>query len=134
MLSGALIKRFPDGLADDTVNIDFTGTGGQSFAAFLAKGITFNLVGEANDYTGKGMSGGRLIVRPSSNFKGAAANNIIVGNTVLYGATSGEAFFAGLAGERFAVRLTGTCAVVKGTSNHGCEYMTGGTVMVLGET
>ena len=134
MLSGALIKRFPDSLADDTVNIDFTGTGGQSFAAFLAKGITFNLVGEANDYTGKGMSGGRLIVRPSSNFKGAAANNIIVGNTVLYGATSGEAFFAGVAGERFAVRLSGACAVVEGTGDHGCEYMTGGTVVVLGET
>ena len=134
MLSGALIKRFPDGLADDTVNVDFTGTGGQSFAAFLAKGITFNLVGEANDYTGKGMSGGRLIVRPSSNFKGAVANNIIVGNTVLYGATSGEAFFAGVAGERFAVRLSGACAVVEGTGDHGCEYMTGGTVVVLGET
>lgn len=134
MLSGALIKRFPDGLADNTVNVNFTGTGGQSFAAFLAKGITFNLVGEANDYTGKGMSGGRLVVRPSADFKGAAANNIIVGNTVLYGATSGEAFFAGVAGERFAVRLSGACTVVEGTGDHGCEYMTGGTVIVLGET
>ncbi len=134
MLSGALIKRFPDGLDDDSLQVNFTGTGGQSFAAFLVKGITFNLVGEANDYTGKGMSGGRLIVRPSPNFKGAAANNIIVGNTVLYGATSGEAFFAGVAGERFAVRLSGACTVVEGTGDHGCEYMTGGTVVVLGET
>lgn len=134
MLSGALIKNFPDGLADDSLHVQLTGTGGQSFAAFLAKGITFDLVGEANDYTGKGLSGGRLIVRPSADFNGDAARNIIVGNTVLYGATSGEAFFAGVAGERFAVRLSGACAVVEGTGDHGCEYMTGGTVVVLGKT
>ncbi|MEN9465068.1 MAG: Ferredoxin-dependent glutamate synthase [Pseudomonadota bacterium] len=134
MLSGALIKEHCDGLPDGGLVVNFTGTGGQSFAAFLAKGITFNLTGEANDYTGKGLSGGRIIVRPSADFKGASNDNIIVGNTVLYGATSGEAYFAGVAGERFAVRLSGATAVVEGTGDHGCEYMTGGTVAVLGKT
>lgn len=134
MLSGEFIKHFPEGLADDTLQVQCSGTGGQSFAAFLAKGITFDLVGEANDYTGKGLSGGRLIVRPSKAFKGQAINNIIVGNTVLYGATSGAAFFNGVAGERFAVRLSGASAVVEGVGDHGCEYMTGGTVVVLGQT
>jgi glutamate synthase (NADPH/NADH) large chain/glutamate synthase (ferredoxin) len=110
------------------------GTGGQSFGAFLAKGITLYLIGDANDYTGKGLSGGRIAVRPSIEFRGEATRNIIVGNTVLYGATSGEAFFRGVAGERFAVRLSGATAVVEGTGDHGCEYMTGGTVMVLGRT
>ncbi|MGZ5184691.1 MAG: glutamate synthase-related protein [Caldimonas sp.] len=134
MLSGELIRRRPEGLPDNTIFIQMEGTGGQSFGAFLAKGITIYLIGDANDYTGKGLSGGRLAIRPSIDFRGAATENIIVGNTVLYGATSGEAFFRGVAGERFAVRLSGATAVVEGTGDHGCEYMTGGTVVVLGKT
>ncbi len=134
MLSGALTKAHPEGLPDETVRIQLEGTGGQSFGAFLARGITLYLIGDANDYTGKGLSGGRVVVRPSIDFRGVAAQNIIVGNTVLYGATSGEAFFAGVGGERFAVRLSGATAVVEGTGDHGCEYMTGGTVAVLGAT
>jgi glutamate synthase (NADPH/NADH) large chain len=134
MLSGELIRRHPQGLPDHTVFIQMEGTGGQSFAAFLAQGITLYLIGEANDYTGKGLSGGRVVVRPSIDFRGDATGNIIVGNTALYGATSGEAFFRGVAGERFAVRLSGATAVVEGTGDHGCEYMTGGTVAVLGRT
>ncbi|MFO1379882.1 MAG: glutamate synthase-related protein [Chitinivorax sp.] len=134
MLSGELIKHHPDGLADDSVFIQMEGTGGQSFGAFLARGITLYLIGEANDYTGKGLSGGRVVVRPSIDFRGDAGQNIIVGNTVLYGATSGEAFFRGVGGERFGVRLSGASAVVEGTGDHGCEYMTGGTVVVLGKT
>jgi glutamate synthase (NADPH/NADH) large chain/glutamate synthase (ferredoxin) len=134
MLSGELVRRQPNGLPDDTLRIQLEGTGGQSFGAFLAQGITLYLIGDANDYTGKGLSGGRVVVRPSLDFRGAAARNIIVGNTVMYGATSGEAFFAGVAGERFAVRLSGATAVVEGTGDHGCEYMTGGTVAVLGAT
>ncbi|MFN3295615.1 glutamate synthase-related protein, partial [Caldimonas sp.] len=134
MLSGELIRRHPEGLPDDTIHIQMEGTGGQSFGAFLAKGITLYLIGDANDYTGKGLSGGRVVVRPSIDFRGDATRNIIVGNTVLYGATSGEAFFRGVAGERFAVRLSGATAVVEGTGDHGCEYMTGGTVVVLGKT
>jgi len=134
MLSGELIKRHPDGLPDDTLHIQLEGVGGQSFGAFLAKGITLYLIGDANDYTGKGLSGGRIVVRPSIEFRGDAHENIVVGNTVLYGATSGEAFFRGVAGERFGVRLSGATAVVEGTGDHGCEYMTGGTVVVLGQT
>jgi glutamate synthase (NADPH) large chain len=134
MLSGALTKVRPEGLPDDTIRIQLEGTGGQSFGAFLAKGITLYLIGDANDYTGKGLSGGRVIVRPSIDFRGDAVNNTIVGNTVMYGATSGEAFLSGVAGERFAVRLSGATAVVEGTGDHGCEYMTGGTVAVLGKT
>ncbi len=134
MLSGELIRRHPEGLPDQTIFIQFEGTGGQSFGAFLAKGITFYLIGDANDYTGKGMSGGRIAIRPSIDFRGDATKNIIVGNTVLYGATSGEAFLRGVAGERFAVRLSGATTVVEGTGDHGCEYMTGGTVVVLGQT
>ncbi len=134
MLSGELVRRHPDGLPDHTIFMQLEGTGGQSFGAFLAKGITQYLIGDANDYTGKGLSGGRLVVRPSIEFRGDAAHNIIVGNTVLYGATSGEAYFRGVAGERFAVRLSGATAVVEGTGDHGCEYMTGGTVVVLGRT
>jgi glutamate synthase (NADPH/NADH) large chain/glutamate synthase (ferredoxin) len=121
-------------LPDDTIRIQLEGTGGQSFGAFLAKGITLYLIGEANDYTGKGLSGGRIAVRPSLDFRGTATQNIIVGNTVMYGATSGEAYFSGVGGERFAVRLSGAIAVVEGTGDHGCEYMTGGTVAVLGKT
>ena len=134
MLSGELIRQRPEGLPDHTIFIQMEGTGGQSFGAFLAKGITIYLIGDANDYTGKGMSGGRIAIRPSIEFRGDATQNIIVGNTVLYGATSGEAFFRGVAGERFAVRLSGATAVVEGTGDHGCEYMTGGTVVVLGKT
>ncbi|MEI2813473.1 MAG: glutamate synthase-related protein [Burkholderiaceae bacterium] len=133
-LSGALTKVHPEGLPDDTIRIQLEGTGGQSFGAFLAKGITLYLIGDANDYTGKGLSGGRIVVRPSLDFRGEATRNTIVGNTVMYGATSGEAFFSGVAGERFAVRLSGATAVVEGTGDHGCEYMTGGTVVVLGKT
>ncbi len=134
MLSGALTKVHPEGLPDDTIRIQLEGTGGQSFGAFLAKGITLYLIGDANDYTGKGLSGGRIVVRPSIEFRGLATQNIVIGNTALYGATTGEAFFCGVAGERFAVRLSGATAVVEGTGDHGCEYMTGGTVVVLGRT
>ncbi|MBB5234025.1 glutamate synthase-related protein [Deinococcus budaensis] len=134
MLSGELIRRRPQGLPDDTIFIQMEGNGGQSFGAFLASGITLYLIGDANDYTAKGLSGGRVVVRPSIDFRGDAAANIVVGNTVLYGATSGEAFFRGVAGERFAVRLSGGAAVVEGVGDHGCEYMTGGTVAVLGRT
>ncbi len=134
MLSGELTRRHPEGLPDDTLRIQLEGTGGQSFGAFLARGITLYLIGDANDYTGKGLSGGRIVVRPSIDFRGDAVKNTIVGNTVLYGATTGEAFFSGVAGERFAVRLSGATAVVEGTGDHGCEYMTGGTVAVLGKT
>jgi glutamate synthase (NADPH/NADH) large chain/glutamate synthase (ferredoxin) len=134
MLSGAVTKVHPQGLPDDTIRIQLEGTGGQSFGAFLCNGITLYLIGDANDYTGKGLSGGRIVVRPSIDFRGDAINNIIVGNTAMYGATLGEAFFAGVAGERFAVRLSGASAVIEGTGDHGCEYMTGGTVAVLGKT
>jgi glutamate synthase (NADPH/NADH) large chain/glutamate synthase (ferredoxin) len=134
MLSGALTKVHPEGLPDDSIRIQLEGTGGQSFGAFLAKGITLYLIGDANDYTGKGLSGGRIVVRPSIEFRGVATQNIIIGNTALYGATGGEAFFSGVAGERFAVRLSGATAVVEGTGDHGCEYMTGGTAVVLGKT
>ena len=134
MLSGAVTKVHPEGLPDNTIHIQLEGTGGQSFGAFLCKGITLYLIGDANDYTGKGLSGGRVVVRPSIDFRGEAIRNTIVGNTVMYGATTGEAFFSGVAGERFAVRLSGATAVVEGTGDHGCEYMTGGTVAVLGKT
>ncbi len=135
MLSGEVARRYGhEGLPDDTIHIQMEGTGGQSFGAFLARGITLYLIGEANDYTGKGLSGGRIVVRPSLDFRGDAPANIIVGNTVLYGAIEGEAFFRGVAGERFAVRNSGATTVVEGTGDHGCEYMTGGTVVVLGET
>jgi glutamate synthase domain-containing protein 3 len=110
------------------------GTAGQSFGAFLAHGITLDLIGEANDYVGKGLSGGRVIVRVPVGFRGKPEENIIVGNTVLYGAIAGDAYFNGVAGERFAVRNSGATAVVEGCGDHGCEYMTGGTVVVLGET
>ncbi len=135
MLSGEVAKRYGHaGLPDDTIHIQLQGTAGQSAAAFLAAGITIDLVGEGNDYVGKGLSGGRIIVRPNTEFRGWAVDNIIIGNTVLYGAISGEAFFNGVAGERFAVRNSGATAVVEGCGDHGCEYMTGGTVVVLGAT
>ena len=135
MLSGEVARRYTHaGLPDDTVHAQFNGTAGQSFAAFLARGITFDLVGEANDYVGKGLSGGCVIVRCANDFRGYGPEHIIVGNTVLYGSTEGEAYFNGVAGERFAVRNSGAMAVVEGTGDHGCEYMTGGTVVVLGGT
>ncbi|TXH06044.1 MAG: glutamate synthase subunit alpha [Nevskiaceae bacterium] len=135
MLSGEVAKRYGhEGLPHDTIHIQLQGVAGQSAGAFLAHGITLDLVGEGNDYVGKGLSGGRIIVRPNTDFRGRAVDNIIIGNTVLYGAISGEAFFNGVAGERFAVRNSGAITVVEGTGDHGCEYMTGGTVVVLGAT
>ncbi|MCJ1960272.1 glutamate synthase large subunit [Novosphingobium mangrovi (ex Hu et al. 2023)] len=135
MLSGEVARRYGhEGLPDNTINIQLTGVAGQSFAAWLGHGVTLDLVGDANDYVGKGLSGGRVIVRQPDNVKRVPTENIIVGNTVLYGAVSGEAFFNGVGGERFAVRNSGAIAVVEGCGDHGCEYMTGGVVMVLGKT
>ncbi|RUZ96887.1 glutamate synthase-related protein, partial [Mesorhizobium sp. M7A.F.Ca.US.001.02.1.1] len=135
MLSGEVAKRFKHkGLREDTISVKLTGTAGQSFGAFLARGISFELVGAGNDYVGKGLSGGRIVIRPPEEAKIVAAESIIVGNTVLYGATEGEAYFAGVAGERFAVRNSGVAAVVEGVGDHGCEYMTGGIVVVIGKT
>jgi glutamate synthase (NADPH/NADH) large chain len=135
MLSGEVAKRYGHkGLKDDTIHVTLNGTAGQSFGAFLSRGITFDLVGDGNDYVGKGLSGGRIVVRPPENARIIAENSIIVGNTVLYGAISGECYFRGVAGERFAVRNSGAIAVVEGVGDHGCEYMTGGVVVVLGET
>nr|WP_238858416.1 glutamate synthase large subunit [Faunimonas pinastri] len=135
MLSGEVAKRYKHrGLPVDTITVKLQGTAGQSFGAFLARGVSFDLVGEANDYVGKGLSGGRLVVRPRADTRVDPANSIIVGNTVLYGAIEGEAYFGGVAGERFAVRNSGAVAVVEGVGDHGCEYMTGGVVVVLGQT
>ncbi|NYT83366.1 glutamate synthase subunit alpha [Alcaligenaceae bacterium] len=135
MLSGVIAARYGhEGLPSDTIHIQCNGSAGQSFGAFLAHGITLDLVGEANDYVGKGLSGGRIIVRSPNDFRGFGPDHIIVGNTVMYGALSGEAYFNGVAGERFAVRNSGAATVVEGTGDHGCEYMTGGTVVVLGPT
>ncbi|MCX7273485.1 MAG: glutamate synthase-related protein, partial [Burkholderiales bacterium] len=135
MLSGLVALKYGhDGLPDDTIHVQFNGTAGQSFGAFLSHGITLDLVGEGNDYVGKGLSGGRIVVRPTNDFRGKSDENIIAGNTVMYGAVEGEAFLSGVAGERFCVRNSGATAVVEGTGDHGCEYMTGGTVVVLGET
>jgi glutamate synthase (NADPH/NADH) large chain len=133
MVSGEVARRHgQDGMADGSLSALLRGSAGQSFGAFLAAGVTLELVGDANDYAGKGLSGGRLIVRQPDDAPREAAANIIVGNTCLYGATGGEAFFSGVAGERFAVRNSGAVAVVEGTGDHGCEYMTGGRVVVLG--
>ncbi len=135
MLSGEIAKRYGyRGLPEDTIHIRLTGTAGQSFGAFAAAGLTLDLVGEANDYVGKGLSGGRLIVRPPDTSGIVPEKSIIVGNTVLYGAISGECYFRGVAGERFAVRNSGAVAVVEGVGDHGCEYMTGGVVVVIGPT
>ncbi|MFM9937202.1 MAG: glutamate synthase large subunit [Novosphingobium sp.] len=135
MLSGEVAKRYGHrGLPAGTIHITLSGVAGQSFGAFLAHGITLDLTGDANDYVGKGLSGGRVIVRPPAHVERAANENIIVGNTVLYGAIAGEAYLCGVAGERFAVRNSGAVAVVEGTGDHGCEYMTGGVVVVLGKT
>ena len=122
------------GLPDDTILVKLTGTAGQSFGAFLARGVTLELEGEGNDYVGKGLSGGRIIVRPHAHSGITPEESIIVGNTVLYGAIAGECYFRGVAGERFAVRNSGAIAVVEGAGDHCCEYMTGGIVVVLGKT
>jgi len=135
MLSGEVAKRYGhEGLQPDTIVVRFTGTAGQSFGAFLARGVTFELEGDANDYLGKGLSGGRIVVRPPANAGIVPEQSIIVGNTVLYGAISGECYFRGVAGERFAVRNSGAIAVIEGAGDHCCEYMTGGVVVVLGYT
>ncbi|MBU0475772.1 MAG: glutamate synthase large subunit [Bacteroidetes bacterium] len=134
MLSSYIVKKYEmRGLQEDTIQIDFIGTAGQSFGAFLANGITFRLEGDTNDYVGKGLSGGKIIVVPQEDSKFLAEENIIVGNVVLYGAIKGELYLRGKAGERFAVRNSGASAVVEGIGDHGCEYMTGGTVVVLGD-
>jgi glutamate synthase domain-containing protein 3 len=135
MLSGEIARKHESaGLPEDTIRFHFTGSAGQSFGAFLAKGVTLTLEGDACDYTGKGLSGGRLIIYPPRASTFVPEENILVGNVVLYGATSGEAFFNGMAGERFAVRNSGSTAVVESVGDHGCEYMTKGLVVVLGKT
>ncbi|OOY41595.1 hypothetical protein BOV91_10650, partial [Solemya velum gill symbiont] len=136
MLSGRVAEKYGHaGLPDDTIHINAKGTAGQSFGAWVAKGVTVELSGEGNDYVGKGLSGGRLIIYPPQESKiGKAEENIIVGNTVLYGAIGGECYFRGVGGERFAVRNSGATAVIEGVGDHGCEYMTGGIVVCLGET
>jgi glutamate synthase (NADPH/NADH) large chain len=135
MLSFQIAKRHGhEGLPEDTIHVRLAGSAGQSFGAFLARGITLDLIGDTNDYCGKGLSGGRISVQPSPKFRGEPTENIITGNVVLYGAIAGEAYFRGVAGERFAVRNSGARAVVEGVGDHGCEYMTGGTIAVLGMT
>ena len=135
MLSGEIAKRYGHaGLPEDTISITLRGTAGQSFGAFVAHGVSIELIGEGNDYVGKSLSGGRLVVYPPKETPIVAEENIIVGNTVLYGAISGECYFRGVAGERFAVRNSGATAVVEGVGDHGCEYMTGGVVVVLGDS
>ena len=135
MLSGRIATKYGTaGLPDNTIRLKFTGSAGQSLGAFLANGITITLEGDANDYLGKGMSGGRIICYPPRESPFDPAENILAGNTLLYGATSGEVYLRGVVGERFAVRNSGATAVVEGTGDHGCEYMTGGTVVVLGKT
>ena len=129
-----ITRKYDDTLAEDTYRIICSGSGGQSFGAFIPKGLTLELKGDSNDYFGKGLSGGKLIVYPPENSKFKAAENIIVGNVALYGATSGKAFINGIAGERFCIRNSGASAVVEGVGEHGCEYMTGGTVVILGRT
>ena len=135
ILGSELTRRHgPDGLPDDTIRIHFAGSAGQSFGAFVPRGITLTLEGDANDYVGKGLSGGKLVVYPPREATFVAEENILVGNVVLYGATGGEAYFRGVAGERFAVRNSGALAVVEGVGDHGCEYMTGGRVVVIGQS
>lgn len=134
LLGAEITRKYPGGLPDGTVTINCSGSGGQSFGAFIPKGLTLRLSGDSNDYFGKGLSGGKLIVSAPENAGYAPADNIIVGNVALYGATSGEVYIAGIAGERFAIRNSGAVAVTEGVGEHGCEYMTGGTVVILGET
>jgi glutamate synthase (NADPH/NADH) large chain len=133
MLSGKIaLNKGHQGISEDSIKVNFTGTAGQSFGAFLAKGVTFNLSGEANDYVGKGLSGGNIIVQPTKDSKIIPERSMIVGNTVLYGAVAGQCYFNGNAGERFCVRNSGAMAVVEGVGDHGCEYMTGGIVICIG--
>jgi glutamate synthase (ferredoxin) len=135
MLGSEVSRRYGlSGLPEDTIWLKFKGSAGQSFGAFMPKGITFELEGDANDYIGKGLSGAKLIVYPPRNSSFQAHENIIIGNVALYGATSGEAYFNGIAGERFCVRNSGANAVVEGTGDHACEYMTGGRVIIIGKT
>ena len=135
MLGYEITRRYGGkGLPDDTVRIQFTGTAGQSFGAFVPRGVTMRLEGDSNDYVGKGLSGGKIVVYPPRQATFAAEDNVIIGNVALYGATSGEAYFRGIAGERFAVRNSGARTVVEGVGDHACEYMTGGRVVVLGRT
>jgi glutamate synthase domain-containing protein 3 len=135
MLSGEVALRYGDeGLPDGAIRIDFEGVAGQSFGAWLTRGITFDLTGTTNDYVGKGLSGGRIAIHPSERAAYDPEESIVVGNVALYGATGGEAYFRGFAGERFAVRNSGAETVVEGVGKHGCEYMTGGIVVVLGPT
>ena len=135
LLSSEIAKKYgSDGLPEGTIHCQFKGSAGQSFGAFLASGVTLELEGDTNDYTGKGLSGGRLVIYPPKKSSFRAEENILIGNTVLYGATSGEAFFRGIAGERFAVRNSGVDTIVEGVGDHGCEYMTAGRVVVLGPT
>ncbi|HUN52112.1 MAG TPA: hypothetical protein VMU42_13385, partial [Candidatus Sulfotelmatobacter sp.] len=135
MLSGEVARKYGhQGLPEDTISIKAAGVAGQSFGAFLARGVSLELVGAANDYVGKGLSGGRIAVYPAPECPAVPSENIVVGNTVLYGAVEGEAYLSGVAGERFAVRNSGAVAVVEGVGDHGCEYMTGGIVVVLGPT
>ena len=134
-LSNRISKRYGgDGLADGTITVDFGGTAGQSFGAFLASGVTMQLTGTGNDYVGKGLSGGRLVINTPNDAPYEPEKNILIGNVALYGATQGEAYINGMAGERFAVRNSGVKAVVESVGDHGCEYMTGGVVACLGET
>jgi glutamate synthase (NADPH/NADH) large chain len=135
MLGSRLTKKWGGaGLADNTITLRFMGSAGQSFGAFVPRGITMMLEGDANDYLGKGLSGGRIVVRPDRRATFAAEDNVIAGNVIGYGATSGDIFLRGVVGERFCVRNSGATAVVEGVGDHGCEYMTGGRVVVLGAT
>lgn len=134
ILGSEITKRFYDTLKEDTIKVLCDGSGGQSFGTFIPKGLTLELSGDSNDYFGKGLSGGKLIVYPPKGSKFIAHENVIIGNVALYGATSGKAFMEGIAGERFCVRNSGAAAVVEGVGDHGCKYMTGGCVVVLGVT
>ena len=134
LLGAEITRKNPNGLKSDTITIKCTGSGGQSFGAFIPKGLTLDLTGDSNDYLGKGLSGGKIIVKSPANAKYKADENIIIGNVALYGATSGECYISGMAGERFAIRNSGVTAVVEGVGEHGCEYMTGGKVVILGST
>src|SRR6185369_16074891 len=135
MVGSEVTRRFgAEGLPDDTIRLTFSGSAGQSFGAFIPRGLTLTLAGDANDYVGKGLSGGKIVVHPPQNATFKAAENVIIGNVAFYGATSGEAYINGMAGERFGVRNSGVSAVVEGVGDHGCEYMTGGRVVVLGRT
>src|SRR4030095_16801204 len=135
MVGSEVTRRFgAEGLPEDTIRLSFSGSAGQSFGAFIPRGLTLTLAGDANDYVGKGLSGGKIVVHPPRNATFKAAENVIIGNVAFYGATSGEAYINGMAGERFGVRNSGISAVVEGVGDHGCEYMTGGRVVVLGKT